>query len=148
MKHTQAPAPPACPDRASPAPSSCPRNNPGLPGRRPKPGAGFAEGNYSGCLCDVQMGTTGSREPGEGPASSRCAPGPGDASRLRRGAKAAAGWKRYLFRSLLLFDPVPDHDVDGFPAEPLHYPLEAALLPCTHRRRGRREACEARSGAW
>lgn len=53
------------------------------------------------------------------------------AGRLRRG-KAAERPERYLFRSLLLFDPVADHDVDGFPAESLHYPLEAALLPCVH----------------
>lgn len=56
------------------------------------------------------------------------------------------GWKKYLFRSLLLFDPVPDHDVDGFPAEPLHYPLEAALLPCTEEGEGGEKLVRHRAG--
>ena len=51
--------------------------------------------------------------------------------------------EEYLFRSLLLFHAVADHDVDGLPAEPLHYPLEAALLACTRaRRRERKELGE------
>lgn len=67
------------------------------------------------------------------------------AGRLRRG-KAAERAEQYLFRSLLLFDPVADHDVDGFPAESLHYPLEAALLPCAHGGREKESALRTRRG--
>ena len=59
--------------------------------------------------------------------------------RLNRGGGSAlrAAWRKYLFGSLLLFHAIADHDVDSLSAEPLHYPLEAALLPCTHGRKGR-----------
>lgn len=58
-------------------------------------------------------------------------------TRARSGGEQRAG-RKYLFGALLLFHAVADHDVDGFPAEPLHDPLEAALLPCTReRQRGR-----------
>lgn len=50
--------------------------------------------------------------------------------------------KKYLFCSLLLFHTITDHHVDSFSAESLHYPLKAALLPCTHTGREEKTLCE------
>lgn len=61
-----------------------------------------------------------------------------------------AGWERklcrqdaqkpgYLFGSLLLFHPIAYHNVDSFPAKPLHDSLEAALLACVEMGEGREE---------
>lgn len=67
-----------------------------------------------------------------------CDQGAWKGDRLNRGGGSAlrAAWRKYLFGSLLLFHTIADHDVDGLSAEPLHYPLKAALLPCMHRRKG------------
>ena len=63
-----------------------------------------------------------------------------EGDRLKRGGKSSRrdGRSEYLFRPLLLFHAIANHDVDSFSAESLHYPLKAALLPCTHGRRKER----------
>lgn len=74
----------------------------------------------------------------------------------KEGTQPAPGWgggggpepisgTRYLLRPLLLLHAVADHHVDRFPAEPLHDPLEAALLACT-REKGKETALAEHPG--
>lgn len=101
----------------------------GYRGRQPKAPGGICRRKLLRMLLRLQMRRDGGAE-----------------SLGRRGPPSLSG-TQYLLRPLLLLHAVTDHHVDRFPAEPLHDPLEAALLPCTCKK-GKETALAEHPGLW